>query len=802
MAAAGVLACSAATIVPATAQAPSRQPLTLGQCSEQAAQVNGPDTTAVNAQAGNGRITVGLDSAGTITDFKYPNPSYYNQVKYFTTGPDPATGQPGGELPNEGSFAGLLYTTVQNGSSATVMQWLKQPDLGQAGWTVTQSYASSETPVVVTTYSNPNLKLTVTVTDLANAAPLEPGDASAPAAFVRQITVQLGSGSPVEAGGVDLVYYEHFDALGSRYRYFPVQDSCFQQFDDSQTGTYVAPASDGSGDAIVQSWQGIDQADNQPSSVAFAFGFDQNSAQHQLGVDGTDPLAPPLSSLDSSLTDGYTEMTNPPHQLSGSDAAAGQVTGTLVTRALAFNNGTDSVRLIIGAGKDPEQAMSALQTERASTWSAELGAVDGYWQGPQGWLAKAPLPQVPSTSQQYSEAARIDSVAQRALISIRLAVDPDSGAIVASADTQGPYGEDWMRDGSFINAALDEAGYQSLVTSHNLFEAAAQSSPTNLDPAAPSGNWPMNVYGDGLPGGPIPYEIDETGFGAWTLYQHYSYLSGSLATAYLEEVFPAIARAADWLTTCKDPVDGLQCEASEDDSVTPSQTLHGAGPDLLGLNSAVSAAQALLAADPTNPAAPLWAQEKSIWQARATELQGAIDALYNADTNADGLYAETSPKEAALTGASTVPTAYQVFTDGGWLLWPVGLHPASDQRMQAEAGAVLNGAMVSLGNTTAGYTGSYEAKGLLGVCQAYSQLPGGVPSSDLGLIQEAVGMLSAASAPGTRGFTTSTGLFAEAWKNYSIDGTTTQAIPLNDEPHVWEGALYYMTAMCAFPATS
>ncbi|HYA67250.1 MAG TPA: hypothetical protein VED63_00830, partial [Acidimicrobiales bacterium] len=127
MALSAVLACSASTIAPAVAQAPSRQPVVLGQCSEQAAQVNGPDTTDVNAQAGNGRITVGLDSAGNITVFKYPNPSYYDQVKYFTTGPDPATGQPGGELANEGSFAGLLYATTRDGSPVTTMQWLKQP---------------------------------------------------------------------------------------------------------------------------------------------------------------------------------------------------------------------------------------------------------------------------------------------------------------------------------------------------------------------------------------------------------------------------------------------------------------------------------------------------------------------------------------------------------------------------------------------------------------------------------------------------------------------------------------------------
>ena len=34
---------------------------------------------------------------------------------------------------------------------------------------------------------------------------------------------------------------------------------------------------------------------------------------------------------------------------------------------------------------------------------------------------------------------------------MRLARAPQTGAIVASVNTQGPYGEDWIRDGAFIH---------------------------------------------------------------------------------------------------------------------------------------------------------------------------------------------------------------------------------------------------------------------------------------------------------------------------------------------------------------
>src|SRR6266480_5562621 len=61
--------------------------------------------TDVNVQAGNGRVTVGENAAGTITVFKYPNPSYYNQVKYFAVSRD-ANRRVTAQFPNEGSFAG------------------------------------------------------------------------------------------------------------------------------------------------------------------------------------------------------------------------------------------------------------------------------------------------------------------------------------------------------------------------------------------------------------------------------------------------------------------------------------------------------------------------------------------------------------------------------------------------------------------------------------------------------------------------------------------------------------------------
>ncbi|MHB8328169.1 MAG: hypothetical protein ACYDD6_00835 [Acidimicrobiales bacterium] len=269
----------------------------------------------------------------------------------------------------------------------------------------------------------------------------------------------------------------------------------------------------------------------------------------------------------------------------------------------------------------------------------------------------------------------------------------------------------------------------------------------------------MNVYGDGKPGGPIPYEIDETGFGAYTLWDHARYLSADASGPYLREVYPAIARAANWLSSCVDQTNGLQCPANEDDSFTPLQTLHGAGPTLLGLRSAIAAASALGDMSP----------EVMLWRQRITALTGAIDNLFDPVHNA---YEE----QAGATSA--VPVSY---TDGGWLLWPVQLHPFSDPRMQGEAAAVWSAMLGSF----SGSSGGYEGKALLGVCAAWSPLT----STQHQALQAELHFMATQ-------LTTGTGLFGEFWQRFPASGPIR---PLNDMPHVWTGALFYLSAMCIDP---
>lgn len=665
--------------------------------------------TDVNVQAGAGSVTVGENDRGTITVFKYPNPSFYNQVKYFTVGRD-AHGRVSTRFPNEGSFAGIAYRTRKGSGFA----WLRD-------WRPRQRYDSSDTPVPVTTYTAPRaLRLRVTDTDLAT-----PGGA-----FVREFWIRRGRRSPVR--GARLVFYENFNPVATRIEYLPIADWCLTQLTD-QHAEY-----DPGAHAIVHSWQGTDQATGAATSVAFAFGFDRADTGHQVGGDGYDPAARP-----GQPADGYDQASQPPHQLAGDRAADGQVTGAIATRLRFDRRGRAAARLTIGSGTAAGRAVAALRIARRARFASQMRAVKHNWRA---WLARTRLPR--------SSDRRVVTVAKRGLISVRLALVPGTGAIVASSDTQGPYGEDWIRDGAFINQVLDKNGFTGAVSAHNLFYARVQTSEQNPSPIRPPGNWSMAYYGDGVDGAPIPWEIDETGLGLWALWSHAGFLAPAERAAYLAKVYPAVTRAADFLTQCQDPASGLQCPASEDDNYTPSQSLHGAETVWLGLQSALAAAHSVGDASP----------RVALWRARLDRLDAAIAVLYD-------------PTAHAYRSGNSAGNAYNVdYGDGGWLLWPVRFRPYTDPAMQGETVAVRHALDASL----KAERGQYEAKALLGLAHAWAKPTPGQSA-------ELKGTLSYMA----RTLTTRTGLLGESWRRAA--GGRPQ--PVQDMPHVWAHSLFYLAAL-------
>jgi hypothetical protein len=665
--------------------------------------------TDVNAQAGNNRVTVNENFAGTITVFKYPNPSLYNQIKYFGVSRD-ARGIVHTRFPNEGSFAGIRWQTRRGVGFA----WLRD-------WRVRQGWDSRDLPVPVTRYWSPRrLGLTITMFDLA-----PPGTDT----FVRELWVRRARRSPVRRASI--TYFSNFNPVANHIPLLPLADWC-------TPGSDGAASYDPATHSVVTSWRGVDDATGATNSVAVAFGFDRPDSSHQVGQDAYDPDV-----AGSGGADGYDEARTAPYRLSGGTTATGQTTGTL-TRPLRFDRvGRAAARIVMAGGADPATALAALRGAQATTFAAELASERRDWRR---FESRTKLPS--------GAPARVTEVTKRSLISLRLARAPQTGAIVASVNTQGPYGEDWIRDGAFLNYMLDLNGLTGFVTQHNLFYARIQASPANPSALRPSGNWTMAAYADGVDGAPIPWEIDETGLGIWTLYDHTTFLAGSAAHDYLAQVYPAIVRAANWLTICQDPTNGLQCPANEDDNFTPTQSLHGAEAVYLGLRSAIAAANAM--GDSS--------VQVSLWRARLQSLGAAIDKLYDPTTQSYG------------EGSGTSGNAYNLsYSDGGWLLWPVQFKPYSDPTMRAEAVAVDAAMLTSLN----GPRGQYEAKALLGLAYADQGNPA------------ALARLRVTLAYMARVLTTRTGLFGESWERLASG----RVQPVQDMPHVWEHALFYMAAL-------
>ncbi len=680
----------------------------ISQCLHPDAGYENYGPTDISVQAGDTRrqVTVNANEAGTVTGFKWPNPSYYNQVKYQAVSRD-KYGKVTNLQPNEGVFAGIRYRTP-DGVGFT---WLRD-------WKHNQRYNSPDTAVPVTVYRSPGeLGLKVTAFDLV-----------AGESFQRQFVIRRSNGSPVKSA--ELVAYANFNPIASRRVLVPMMDWCMTWLSD-QDLAYNRKAH-----AILNWWNGADEATGKPTSVALAMGFNGKDTARQVGADGFDPGADP-----NGPEDPYKQLEAAPYKLGGSTRAHGQTAGALSAKLRFDRTGRARSRFIVTAGETRSGAVKTLAKTRKTGFLKGLKSDAKRWRH---WLGQTKLPDTTN--------ARVTNVSKRALISLKLAMVPKTGAIVASSATQGPYGEDWIRDGAFFNEALDWNGFHDAVTRHNRFYTRIQASPENPSDLRPHGNWSEGSYGDGIDGLPIPWEIDETGFGVWTLYRHAAFLKGKEKRDYLEEVYPAIVLATDFLTTCKDPENGLQCYAHEDDNFNQTQSIHGAQTTLLALRSAIRAAG--LVGDTSS--------RVDTWRARLAELRGAIEReLFDPETLTYKNRADSD---------QTASTQRQ-----GWLLWPTVIKTRNDPAMKLMARRVNQGVAQSL----AGAKGSYETKGILGLAFQWKN-----PTARQSRAMERHIEYIAAEQ------TTPTGLIGEAWQRFE-DGF---AAPVQDMPHVWVGILLYMGA--------
>lgn len=682
----------------APAQAGRRQ-AAAGDCFQLAegAEIYGP--TDVNAQTGNGGLSVGLNEAGTISVFKWPSPSYYDQVKYHTT----SRSEPGmGAAANAGAFLGLVVTTA-NGAAVT---WLR-------GWEHEQHQPGGLTDEVVTEYRDDGLGLTVTVRDVV----AHPEDVLA-----RHVEVSADEGSGVEQA--DLIAYENFSLVTSKIEAVPIQDWCLEE-ENADSAAFDEDA-----DAIVHTKEGTDASTGQATSAAVAMGFGADSNGHQVGWDSEfidanefpDPQsADPLQDLadDGALT-GNGEFT-------GETSAA-----LAVPLDLAGGSATETLYFASAAGG--ADALVLLEEARQTGFESLLDAKNGWLDD---LLAGAPMP--------ATDEEEVLALAERALVTLVTDIDRDTNAVVASIATQSPYGEDWPRDGAFFDYTLDTIGLHDIVAEREQFYAEAQSTPDDPLPGVPAGHWAMNYYADGVVGGPIAWEIDQTGYVLWNFWEHYR-ASGD--AEQLESVYPTVRLAADALAACIDEATGLQCVAHEDDNPQQTQSIVGAATTWMGLDAAASAAEVLGEDD-----------DARRWADRRDELGAAID---------EHLY------EGGSYGGGSAP-----------LIWPVCYEPGDPARMESHLEAAWEGTepTFSAPSVDAPDRGQYEAKALLALAKYWKD-----DEARMEEVREGLRWLAGEHAqPGTH-------VMGEAWA--VADGEVISVVSM---PHAWEQVLFYLASLEAWP---
>ncbi len=772
--------------------------------------------TNTNAALGSGKLTSTISLCGEITSLKWPGPSYYDQLDYLTSNDPDARLKPHfGAFDSAGAFPGLAYRTRSGQRGFT---WLR--DLP---WHHEQRYTSDSSNVALTLMRHDELRL------LVRAYQFILPERNV---LVNHYEVERLAGSPVQEA--TLVFYSNFAPTMSRQPLFAVADWALD-FKNDHAVVYDAqerailhylPQSErvhqhrlarvsqilrqpGHGTALQQQVAALIQELDEPG-VYIAMGVRGGDDGYQCGFDQTD-----ICRLQSRLAENTIrvfdlgeafaefvrmafqcerQITHPQGPLGEcrsrlgwvydaesaySDAADGQLSGSPIAacqanaalaKQLTFTDNKARATIDIAIADTRDNAYGLLRATRAESVELQRASTESWWER---FLAPARLPN--------TDDPLVLAFAKRSLIVIRTAMDEASGGIVASVNTQPPYGEDWPRDGAFINYALDLAGYHELVTRHNKFYARVQRKrPADWSPlydfgpcnrqqpaypaCVPAGTVEANYYTDpvaAIPGLPLSFEIDAAGLVVWTLWEHAKFLRDPVERRdYLAAVCSSIALGATNLANCKDETNNLQCYANEDDNIPLTQTLLGAQTVLLALRSGIQAAEDC-GFDPA---------EVERWRVRARELEEAIPRHFLRQDPVPHLDGPRAP----------------------WVIWPVRFL-APDDPLASTHGQVLRERGIDpILNRTAPESG-YNAEPLLALAYLARQ------RNDQRMLAE----LRRAVQFFVRNLTTNGTLhMSESYGRVQVDrngdGIAPDYWPQNDVPHVWEHALLYTAAMLAF----
>ena len=537
------------------------------------------------AGLGNGGLTVGISPWSEVVYFRWPSPSRYEQLRYFTYAPwlrDPQNkkdtrysddapspdwqryGRPYEPFPGLGARGGIY---LQDGSLA----WFGDPS-----WNSARSYEPEWSSVLCTSLTRPGAKIKVCQwVDWNNDL------------LIQDFQVDSLSAQK-------FFYYGTFDPYDRSFNFRGEPDLRELGF----ATVYLAD----SGIILCFRPAGLDRARLAAALVEkftpelidqlypeggyfVAMGFQDLPDGFQVGADRKGKGGQTLLSAQRPLAASEDAKNG---RLQGSRYYFGMDDSGL-EKSLSSPNSRISV--LISAGPSARQAVSIIQNARG--------------QGMDALRKKALADWKPMADQVYlpeKATAMEKRVARRSILNLFVGRDKKSGAIVAAPTRQPAYHFDWPRDGAFFDLSLDLAGFSEAALSHLDFYRRTQRKErfgfnllsifNNAWPFyVPRGHFYNNIYTNGDQGRikDMAFEIDQTALLTWDLWRHEKFIPQAERSAYQKKFLEMLTLAGDALANSVDEKNGWTKKASEDDNARPRATLHGAASVLAGLCAAVDA---------------------------------------------------------------------------------------------------------------------------------------------------------------------------------------------------------------------
>jgi hypothetical protein len=546
-------------------------------------------STSANAAAGNQGLTIAVSKFGELVNLKWPLPNYYDHLNYKTLYPTP----PGWKIedynqyfnaqPRHGSFIGIEYT---NSMGQKVNSWLRD-----STWTQSQKYETNTSPIIVTEFYHPVLKLKIIGKDVI----LPNSDA-----LVRNYSISWLDASLIP--NIKLIFIANMAPCNKNPSNDPNQDwvndanNGFANAYNSSDGTFVSfiPNQGAANTALIPS-----VFDTQVTINSFVSNLDNlfpsltSSYDHNALLTVKDVYAIIGSNRSPSshgmLSDYGFAQTMPDSIIANGQSISGNAAMLYSFHPvnLASAIGSDHISFQFAFGPTYSLAKNTYDQTWGTPIATHISNTSHYWE------QKLATAQIPVTNDTLMHA-----VLQRILVNTLIGINRGSGSIGSSVCSSQPaYSQQWVRDAAIMGYMLDCAGYTQEAETQALFFNNVNRQSLGQDCQTPAyndcyeGTWSQCYYADGRPSWAFDFEIDEVGWGVWLLKAHGDFLMGSAKVNYISTVYPSIKRSAIFLRDFEDVATGLQKPAKEDDVLWTSQSIYGASTTLLGLKSALSAAQ-------------------------------------------------------------------------------------------------------------------------------------------------------------------------------------------------------------------